>query len=252
MQITIGLPEPKEFSSMPRLRLVQSGIRRTYSLKDKDPVKLRLPITPNILLKIKAHWSPSCTNQDIVMLWAAATLCFFGFFRAGEITVPTLSSFDSQKHLAWGDVAINDPASPSTLQVHLKRSKTDQFGRGVNVFIGRTDCTLCPVQAVLSFIGARGVEQGPFFRFKNGNPLTKAAFTQHIRAALQAVGLPESQFAGHSFRIGAATTAASAGIEDSTIRMLGRWNSTAFLQYIRTPRQQLAGFTKCIAACHLK
>ena len=82
--------------------------------------------------------------------------------------------------------------------------------------------------------------------------MTKAAFTQHIRPALQAVGLPESQFAGHSFRIGAATTAASAGIEDSTIQMLGRWNSTAFLQYIHTPRQQLVGFTKCIAACHLK
>ena len=100
----------------------------------------------------------------------------------------------------------------------------------------------------MNFIAARGVDQGPFFKFKNGNSLTKATFTQHVRAALQAVGLPESQFAGHSFRIGAATTAASAGIEDSTIRMLGRWNSSAFLQYIRTPKQQLAIFSKSIVS----
>ena len=88
MQILIGLPEPKEFSSMPRLRLVQSGIQRSHAAKVKDPTKIRLPITPTILLKIKEYWSPQCANPDIVMLWAAAILCFFGFFRVEEITVP--------------------------------------------------------------------------------------------------------------------------------------------------------------------
>ncbi len=43
-------------------------------------------------------------------------------------------------------------------------------------------------------------------------------------------GLP-----GHSFRIGAATTAATVGIEDSTIQMLGRWSS-AFLAHISHPQ----------------
>ena len=249
MQIMLGLPEPQEYSLIPRLRL--SGIQRSHSQTDKDPAKVRLPITPSILYKLKAHWFPCNTNPDIVMFWAAATLCL-GFFRVGEITVPNLSAFDQKKHLAWGDVAIDNPESPQTLRVHLKRSKTDQLGKGIDVFIGKTECPLCPVKAVLNFIAIQGVDQGPSFKFKSGNPLTKAAFTQHVRAALQAVGLPESQFAGHSFRIGATTTAASAGVEDSTIRMLGRWSSSAFLQYIRTPRQQLANFSKPIAACHLK
>ena len=60
-----------------------------------------------------------------------------------------------------------------------------------------------------------------------------------VREALQAVGLPYDSFAGHSFRIGAATAAAKAGLEDSVIQMLGRWNSSAFLSYIRTPRETL-------------
>ena len=50
--------------------------------------------------------------------------------------------------------------------------------------------------------------------------------------AANSVGAPHLQFAGHSFLIGAATMAAMVGVEDSMIRTLGRWHSTAFLQYI--------------------
>ena len=46
MQITLGLPEPKEYSSQPRLRLVQTGIKRAHSQKMPLVTKLRLPITP--------------------------------------------------------------------------------------------------------------------------------------------------------------------------------------------------------------
>ena len=113
----------------------------------------------------------------------AATWCFFGFFRTSEITVPTPSVFDQKKHLAWGDVAIDNPASPQALQVHLKISKTDQLGKRVDIFVGKIDCPLCPVQTVLNFIAVQGVDQGPFFKFKKGNPLTKATFTQYVIAA---------------------------------------------------------------------
>ena len=79
-------------------------------------------------------------------------------------------------------------------------------------------------------------------------PLTKPQFVAKIRLALQAIGLPYQDFAGHSFRIGAATTAAKAGFEDSMIRTLGHWNSAAFLTYIHTPRENLARFSCAIAS----
>ena len=63
---------------------------------------------------------------------------------------------------------------------------------------------------------------------------------QQIRSILSSLGLPQDDYAGHSFLIGAATTAARAGIEDSTIQALGRWRSAAFLQYIRMPQEKLA------------
>lgn len=181
------------------------------------------------------------------MLWAAATLCFFGFFRSGELTVPSYTAFDPSRHLAWGDIATDNTLCPTVLKVHLKRSKCDQLGKGIDVFIGRTDDSLCPVVAVLAYMAKRGPTPGPFFTLSTGTPLTKAHFVAKIREALLAVGLPYQHFAGHSFRIGAATTAANAGLEDSTIRILGRWNSDAFLSYIKIPREQLARFSSTLS-----
>ena len=42
------------------------------------------------------------------MLWAAATLCFFRFFRLGEIIIVTDSSFDETSHLTFCNVASID------------------------------------------------------------------------------------------------------------------------------------------------
>jgi len=107
MEITMGLPEPWEFSSLPWLRLVQSGIQRAHV--NHGDTEVRLPITPSILYKLKEFWTPQQTNRDVVMIWA---MCFFGFFRAGEITVPTAASFDGSKLLTWGDVAIDSVECP--------------------------------------------------------------------------------------------------------------------------------------------
>ena len=218
MQISLGMPEPKEFSSLPRLKLIQTGIKRVHSERASEGPRIRLPITPAILRQIQVHWSSQTADPDIVMLWAVAVLCFFGFFRAGELTIPSINSFEQANHLAWGDVAVDNIEDPKMLRVRLKKSKTDQFRQGADVFVGKTNCSLNPVAGVLAYMAVRGKQEGPFFKFGDGRPLTKSKFTQEIRSALQAIGLPHQNFAGHSFRIGAATAAAQAGIEDSTFR----------------------------------
>ena len=57
--------------------------------------------------------------------------------------------------------------------------------------------------------------------------------------ALTSLGYNCSLYAGHSFRIGAATVAAQHGVQDSLIKTMGRWESAAYLCYIRTPKEVL-------------
>ena len=54
------------------------------------------------------------------MLWAAATLCFFGFLRSGEITVPSETVFDEGAHLTFEDVTVDCITNPQMLKVKIK------------------------------------------------------------------------------------------------------------------------------------
>lgn len=233
------LPDPN-IGSMARLEQVLRGVK-SFQSKQSPPPKPRLPITPDILLKLKKVWNKDPSNTDNIMLWAAVCLGFFGFMRAGEFTVPADNAYDPTAHLNTEDISVDSKANPSMARIKLKKSKTDPFRQGVDIYVGRTFGQLCPVAAILAYLAVRGPGTGPLFMFADGRFLTRDRFVTRVRGALTAAGLDCSQYAGHSLRIGAATTAAQKGIKDSTIKMLGRWQSSAYLLYIRTPRDQLAG-----------
>ena len=203
------------------------------------PPKARLPITPMLLRRLRDHWGSGESGHNEV-LWAVACICFFGFFRLGELLNPG-------GRLKWEDISFDHPSKPTMMKIHLSTSKCDQYGHGTDVFIGQTSNALCPITACLAFLRVRGTEPGPFFVTRDGNPVRKEKFIAEVRKVLARTGLCPEQYAGHSFRIGAATAAAIAGVEDSTIQTLGRWNSAAFLTYIRTPARQLAAVSTTIA-----
>ena len=209
---------------------------------------MRLPITPEILRRIRRVWQQDETSYDKIMLWGAVCACFFGFLRSSEITVPTLAGYEAGTHLSMADVTVDVPALPQVIRLNIKASKTDPFRQGVSVYLGRTGNTLCPLVAMLSYLAARGTEPGPLFRLKDGRPLTKAAFVTRVRQALLQAGVDAKNYSGHSFRIGAATTAAAAGIEDSMIQTLGRWKSSAYLLYVRIPQDKLARLSGVLAS----
>ena len=165
---------------------------------------------------------------------------FFGFMRAGEFTLKSAEAFDPDASLIPQDVAVDSHTSPSMIRVHLKQSKTDPFRHGVSIYLGCTDSYLCPVAAILAYTAIRPAVAGPFFVFKDGSPLTMEKLVAVVREVLADAGVDTSCYSGHSFRVGAATTAASIGLGDAMIKMLGRWESAAYQQYIRTPRDSLA------------
>ena len=230
-QIKKGFADPFLGAQLPRLEYVLRGIKKNEAKRGSGS-RERLPITPVILKRLKEVWSPSGAERDTKLIWAACCLCFFAFLRAGELTVPSDSAYDSSVHLSVGDIAVDDSRRPSFLRITIKQSKTDPFRKGVDLFVGRTGSDLCPVAAVLDFLQVRGMSPGPLFLFEDGRPLTRQRFVVLVRDALRKARIDQSKYCGHSFRIGAATTAAAKGMEDCIIKILGRWESLAYLQYV--------------------
>ena len=175
------------------------------------------------------------------MLWAASSLCFFGFFRSG---IPRVDAFDAGTHLMFQDMQVDSLRRPRVLRVWLKSSKTDPFRVGADVYIGHTQDELCPVAAVLSYMVARGAGPGPFFCYRDGRPLTRMKLVAETKDALTKAGVNSSCYSGHSFQKGAATTAAEQGIGDATIMRLGRWQSRAY--------QTICKHTRGTAVRHLQ
>lgn len=242
LQIMSGLPDPA-MESFPRLPYALKGMQRERPLSLRQH---RLPITPELLRRIHTLWSQEALNFDRVMLWAAFCLGFFAFMRSGEFTCPSLNAFSSSM-LAPGDLAVDSHVAPTHLTVHLKQSKNDPFGAGTTIHLGTTGDTLCPVVSMLGYLARRPDTQGPLFIFADGSPLSRPRLIRELKRALQAAGVDTTGYSGHSFRIGAATTAAKAGVSDSMIQTLGRWKSSAFTTYIRTPWQRLSTMSSVLA-----
>ena len=245
-QLTQGAPPLSLDEARPRLQLMLKGIKRATSTR---PPKARLPITPAILRQVgQAANKPGQPSADTLMVWAAMNMCFFGFLRAGEVCSPTGSSYDPTWHLCVSDLALDSHSAPTRLSITIKASKTDPFRTGTTITLGKTGQQLCPLTAILPYVAARGTQDGPLFRFQDGSFLTRDRFVAEVRRLLSAAGVDPKPYSGHSFRIGAATTAAHAGMDAALIQTLGRWKSSAYQLYIRIPRDSLASVSSALAA----
>ena len=69
---------------------------------------------------MRLSWETRKKEAEIIMLWAACTVCFFGFMRSGEVVIPSHNSFDPSYHLAWEDLAVNSRENPTFMQLTLK------------------------------------------------------------------------------------------------------------------------------------
>lgn len=245
--ISLGFRDPYKSIPSATLRLVQRGIARQHALTD-IPKHIRLPITADILRRIKTLWAPNQTDFNTIMKWAALCTAFFGFFRLGEITAPSPNNYNPRVHLSYEDISVDRQDNPRLITLRIKKSKTDQFCAGSEVSLARTDQDICPVAAMLSYLAVRRDQPGPLFLFEDGRFLTQHSLISSMRLALSSLGLDPNTYSGHSLRIGAATSAAARGVQDSTIKTLGRWKSNAYQRYIRLTNHELASAASSLAS----
>lgn len=237
--ILSGLPNPfTDPPSLDRLHLVLKGIKRTGT----GPHSTRLPITIEILRALSTRlrtglFSPY-TN---LMMETVCVIAFFGFLRCAEFTCYV--TFDPSSNLCLGDVGFHD----THVILKLKQSKTDPFRKGVDIKLFCVAGRPCPTCLLSEYIRVRNLAfpsrcsgADSLFLNSQGSPLTRPVFLSLLKQALSAAGFTDSRYTGHSFRIGAATSAAAARIEDHLIKTMGRWVSDSYCRYIATPSSALS------------
>jgi hypothetical protein len=198
-------------------------------------VDSRLPITPSILKQLISSLPYTSKSYFVhVLIKSMYLLAFHCFLRIGEFT----SSQGGHAHLLTVQCVhfVKDKSNfPIGFELTMKTFKHSK-GQPVTLYVERNaDKTLCPVQALWTFFQVRKPTSGPLFTFMDGSPVSRNYFTEQLRLSLIWCGLDSTRNKGHSFRIGAATTAFSNGISEQKIKAMGRWSSDAFKKYIRVP-----------------
>ena len=172
-------------------------------------------------------------SQDKLMLWSAFTLAFFAFLCSSEFTSPSSTHFNSRVHLSHSDITFT---SEGSLSLQLKSSKTDPFRKGSSITLAPSGQSVCAVRAMHRYLDHQPPQDAtPLYFFTTGQFLTRDKVTSILRTQLTRLGFATESYAYYSFCIGAATTAAEAGLPPWLIQTLGRWSSNGYTQYIRTP-----------------
>lgn len=123
------------------------------------------------------------------------------------------------------------------VSILIRYSKTDQCGTSTTIILNVNQIKdLCPIQALKDYMSIRPSVQGPLFIHFYTKPLTKVQVNKVLKKCVLTLGLPTEDYSSHSFRIGAATSAAIQGVSEEKIKLMGRWKSNAVNSYIRPER----------------
>ena len=218
---------------LPRLYMLTRAIKRQHGKNFFRPQCI--PVTPQLLLKIK-HCLFSTTFSTLqwpLMLWAAITCAFFCFLRSSEFVAPYIRRYKQSTTLLYSDVSLVN----NLFHINIKASKTDPFWQGGIIWLAPTNNVICPFTAMTQFLPHHPLKSGPLFSYNDGSFLTRRWLSTLLKQVIPSQD--QSQISTHSFRIGAATTAAAAGLPKWLIQQLGRWNSDCFRTYLRIPHTML-------------
>lgn len=125
--------------------------------------------------------------------------------------------------------------------IRLRRSKTDQEGRGrsVGIHYGSSPDT-CPVRALEDWIKVRGKQAGALFlRGERNGGLTDERMSPHtvcavVKDKLEKIGVDPARYGAHSLRTGFVTAAAAQGSSPMSIMdRTGHKSLNTVLRYVR-------------------
>lgn len=223
-----------------------TGMKQRDLLVDKLTGKTgRAAITVHLLRVIRSRlrrsqW-PMWRKR---LVWLVCSLAFNGSFRVHELLSRRPDEFDPTSTLLGRDVKFASNMVEGGVvrcaKLHLKAPKEVRLRQGIFVDLFPTDSFLCPVTALAKYLHDPAmpiVEDRPFFRTLGGKGYTGRTFNADLKILLEGqVDYSAGTISSHSFRAGLATEMARVGYSDADIMTIGRWHSSAYLQYIKSDR----------------
>jgi integrase len=213
--------EARGLSNPTRSELVRStlrGIRRTKGCGQREARPL---LRDDLLLALDATGDRLKDIRDRAVL----LLGFGAALRRSELVALDVADIEQVRQ---------------GIVLTLRKSKTDQDGRGRKIGITHGRGRWCPVAALDAWLAASGIAEGAIFRpvdrhrHVHEGRLSGEAVSLVVRERVAAAGLDPSRYSGHSLRAGLATSAAQAGVPTWRIRAQTRHASEAMLsRYIR-------------------
>lgn len=200
------------------VRAVLRGIRRTLRTApvEKEPISVPMLHAMTAALPIGLRGT-----RDRALLLVG----YAGAFRRSELV-----------DLAQADVQF----TPEGIVIALRRSKTDQEGRGAYKALpyGLHQAT-CPVRALQAWLTQSEVRDGLLFRsLRHGRVQPRGLLGRDVarivKQAAQAAGFDPRALSGHSLRAGFATAAARAGVDERSImEQTGHRSVLTLRRYVR-------------------
>ena len=223
--------------AQPRFRMTLDGIVRSKGVR---PQRQAAPAVPDVLAKMLGAL-PSPTSPLGLRNRAMLLLGFGAALRRSELV-----------GLRIGDV---EPVPARGIAVLVRRSKTDQQGRGqqVAIWANPAEPLLCPAAALERWLALRAAAPDVTQCFSaeargarplfcgmskagrlSGIALSDKAVARLVKTAAEAAGLDADKYSGHSLRAGLATAAGDQGAGLADLMRQTRHKSTEVaLGYLR-------------------
>ena len=225
-----GVPDLTSHSLIKKALAGISGLRKKSSSQHSRPILK--PITCALLEGLLSALDDLYEDRyTATLLRAMFILAFRAGLRCGELLYAakgkhTLTDSDIKVSLAGKGVI---PYVSLTFH-SFKHSKQKV---PLVLHLPATNTTLCPVRAINEYIKIRPTGAGPFFVFGGGKPVNRPFFVRSLSETCESVGYEKASYNTHSFRIGFVTYLRERGVASETIKLLGRWRSSAHEGYNR-------------------
>jgi site-specific recombinase XerD len=187
------------------------GIQRKKGVlqKSKNPILINeLKEIINIINKSKKNEKKKARDKALILIG------FSGGFRRSELVSIEIEDLEFTKE---------------GIKIFIKRSKTDQVGKGMIKAIPYfKDKSFCPIYFLKQWIEVSKINKGLIF------DISDKMVAILIKKYLSAAGFDPKKYSGHSLRSGFATVAADSGADEKSIMtMTGHKTTQMVRRYIK-------------------